>query len=378
MLPTEPAHDRDEEHLGQVDPVGVVRARLHHSPRPLRSASMHQCHADQVDAGDGPDVERDHDRLEGIRARAEPRHHVVNRQVVPDLGGHGRRQSARHDEQHVCAEPVVELVEIHGDDHAGHQIELVRGHLARGPVALHPRRHQAPVHGGHERDLHEATHQQQEPVVAGGLAQQHEEQREQRVELQEDQQVVELVVAGPEQVEQMDGVRPRCAVLAGQADQEVDDGPAQVRHGHQREASAPEGAVIDARQVPDAVGEHAGRDEEERLPGHVQQLQRCADSQPRRRRERRTRACGSTPHPPASPAAWRQCDRAACGCPVRVVPAKAATRPSSPQVEAEQDGCLRGVQQAPLDLARGAGRHALHHTERDRSLGAHEARSRVF
>ena len=154
MPPTEPAHDRDEEHLGQVDPVGVVRARLHDGPGPLRSAPVHQRHADQVDAGDGPDVERDHDRLEGIGARAQPRHHVVGRQVVPDLGGDGRRQRARHDEQHVRAEPVVELVEMHGDDHAGHQIELVRGHLARGPVALHPRRHQAPVHGGHEHDLH--------------------------------------------------------------------------------------------------------------------------------------------------------------------------------------------------------------------------------
>ena len=95
VLPTEPAHDRDEEHLGQVDAVGVVRAGLHQRPGPRRSASMHQRHADQVDGGDGPDVERDHDRLEGIGARAEPRHHVVGGQVVPDLGCDGSRQRAR-------------------------------------------------------------------------------------------------------------------------------------------------------------------------------------------------------------------------------------------------------------------------------------------
>ena len=133
---------------------------------------------------------------------------MVGGQVVPDLGRDRRRQRARHDEHHVRAEPVVELVEVHGDDHAGHQIELVRGDLARGPVPLHPRRHQAPVHGGHQHDLHQAAGQQHETVVPGGLAKQDQEQREQRVELQQDQQVVELVVAGAEEVEQVDACPP--------------------------------------------------------------------------------------------------------------------------------------------------------------------------
>ena len=282
MLPTEPAQHRDEQHLGQIDPVGVVRARLHHGSGAARSASLHQCHADQVDAGDGPDVERDHDGLEGIGARAQPPHHVIGRQVVPDLGGHGRRQRARHDEQHVCAEPVVELVEMQSDHHAGQQVELVRGDLAGGPVALHPRRHEAPMHRRHERDLHQPAREQQETVVPRRLAQEDQEEREQCVELQQDQQVVELVVAGAEQVQQMDGVRPGCPVLTGETDQEVDDGPAQVRHGDQSAATAPEGAVVDARPVPDAIGEHAGRDEEKRLSGHVQQLQRGSHGQPRR------------------------------------------------------------------------------------------------
>ena len=124
------------------------------------------------------------------------------------------------------------------------------------------------------------------------LAQEDQEKREQRVELQQDQQVVELVVAGAEEVQQMDGVRPRCPVLAGQTDQEVDDGPAQVRHGHQGEATSPERAVVDPRQVPDAVGEHAGRDEQKRLSGHVQQLQRRPHGQPRRQRREEQEGVG--------------------------------------------------------------------------------------
>ena len=120
--------------------------------------------------------------------------------------------------------------------------------------------------------------------MPGRPAEQDQEEREQGVELQEDEQVVELVVPGAEQVQQVQQVASRRSVLAREADDEVDDGPAEVRHRDQGEAAAPERAVVDAREVPDAVGEHAGRDEEERLARDVQQLERRPDGQPGRHR----------------------------------------------------------------------------------------------
>ena len=292
--PPQPAQDRDEEELGQVDPVGVVRTGLHHGAGPPGSASMDQGDTDQVDAGDGADVERDHDRLERIGARAQPRRDVIGRQVVPGLGRDRRSQRARDDERHVRAEPFVELVEMHRDHHAGDEIELVRGDLARGPVTLHPRRHQAPMHGRHQHDLYQSAGEQHEAMVAGRPPEEDQEQREQRVELQEDEQVVELVVAGAEQVQQMDHVGSGRPVITREADAEVDDRPAQVRHRDQGEAPPPERAVVDARKVPDAVGEHAGRDEEERLPGDVQQLERAPTAKPAATGAKTSRVCVDT------------------------------------------------------------------------------------
>ena len=101
-----------------------------------------------------------------------------------------------------------------------------------------------------------------------------EAQGEEGVELQEDQQVVELVVPGADEVAQVGGVARERARGGPDGQEEVDDRPAQIGHGHQGEAAAPEGSMVDAGQVAHAVGEHAGGDEEEGLAGDVEQLQR--------------------------------------------------------------------------------------------------------
>ena len=77
----------------------------------------------------------------------------------------------------------------------------------------------------------------------------------------------------------------------------------------------------------------------------------------------KNRGCGSTPRPPASPAAWRQCGRAACGCRARAAPARAATRPSSPKVEGGQDRAPRCVpSRRRCTLPVGTGRQLLDDT----------------
>jgi hypothetical protein len=84
ILPAQPQQYGDDQHVGEVDAVGVVRAGPDDGPGEPGPARSHQGHAREVAAGDRADVERDKARLEGGAARAERAGHPVVGQEVDD------------------------------------------------------------------------------------------------------------------------------------------------------------------------------------------------------------------------------------------------------------------------------------------------------
>ena len=100
-------------------------------------------------------------------------------------------------------QPGMDLVEVDGDHHAHHQIELVRGDLPGGPESLQPGGQDLPVHEGENEHLDGSADGQEDAVVSRRPSHQHQQQREQEVELSQDDEVVELVVAGDRQIAEM-------------------------------------------------------------------------------------------------------------------------------------------------------------------------------
>ncbi len=181
--------------------------------------------------------------------------------------------------------PVVHRVQVEGDDAAADQVEHVAEHVLL-LVGLQHRGQQAPVAADGDGQLGRHGRRDDQAVVPPGAPQQHEDEREDQVELHDHEQEVQLVVADlghPGQVAQ--GAQRAARVPGGQQEQEVDQRPGQVRDPHRHEPAPVEPAQPGA--VPQAqpgvgVGQHARGDEEEAFSRHVQEEQRGVRAHRRR------------------------------------------------------------------------------------------------
>ena len=172
--------------------------------------------------------------------------------------------------------------EVDRGEAAGDQPELVRGEAGlagnRPPPAF---RLVHVVEQRHGRQLQHAGADEQRGVVPPGGVQQPEEQREHQRELDADQQEVHVVTVGA--LQQTDEPCPRQlgarapGVGGGQSEDGVEGAPQQVRHAQHadpaaRDARLAGNATVRTHVPPVHVDEHQGADEEERLPGVVQDV----------------------------------------------------------------------------------------------------------
>jgi hypothetical protein len=192
--PACPDQGVDEQHLGQVNAVGVIRSDAYRGPQPPRAPRLHQDYAQQVQAGDSAEVERDHTRLERVVARAQEGRDALFGQEVDGLREEGRRDGQRYDQAHVPEQPFIHRVEVERRDAPGKEVERIGRELPYPAGAEHG--HDRPVHQGHEHRMAKRGDDDDSAMMIAGPPQEHHEEREHQVVLQDDEQEVQLVIPG--------------------------------------------------------------------------------------------------------------------------------------------------------------------------------------
>ena len=103
--------------------------------------------------------------------------------------------AGNQDQSPVTAQPRVYFPVVQSHQAAGHQVELVVPKLSRPPETVQPPRHQAPVQQARHAKLHGGAGCQQQPRSPRAATQQPEEQWVNEVELEQENEKIELVVA---------------------------------------------------------------------------------------------------------------------------------------------------------------------------------------